>query len=165
MEEIYFAASKFKLSISLSKWYCWRSLSLRACKWVQVQYFFALSPLWSYLLWDFSLHYYKSLLFFIPCPIHNTDGRGFPVEAKTRVCPTCRGIGKVSFLKLHIDNNWWIKLHEKIHLSKMTFFFITIYKISTRLQFLHLPQIAALVKGQAESLRLDVNSSKQINLV
>ncbi|XP_048226529.1 chaperone protein dnaJ 1, mitochondrial isoform X1 [Ricinus communis] len=31
---------------------------------------------------------------FVPCD--SCDGRGFPIDAKTRVCPACRGIGKIT---------------------------------------------------------------------
>ncbi|OAY23253.2 chaperone protein dnaJ 1, mitochondrial isoform X1 [Manihot esculenta] len=38
----------------------------------------------------------KNLSFDAYVPCDSCDGRGFPVEAKTRVCPTCRGIGKIT---------------------------------------------------------------------
>lgn len=38
----------------------------------------------------------KNLSFdaFVPCD--SCDGRGYPLDAKSRVCPTCRGIGRVT---------------------------------------------------------------------
>ena len=39
------------------------------------------------------------------CLSHDVDGRGYPPDAKTKVCPTCGGTGSVSALKISIDDD------------------------------------------------------------
>lgn len=49
---------------------------------------------------------YKNDLYvsLILCLSHGADGRGYALDAMTKVCPTCRGIGRVSALKIRIDD-------------------------------------------------------------
>lgn len=53
------------------------------------------------------------------CLSHYADGRGYPVDAKARVCPTCRGIGKVSVLKIQTDDDQWFNHSGRICFVRM----------------------------------------------
>jgi DnaJ-class molecular chaperone len=56
--------------------------------------------------WNFFTQY-KWLIFLRPVnpKIHNADGHGYPANAKASICPTCRGVGKVSVLRIYSDYN------------------------------------------------------------
>ncbi|KAB1203875.1 Chaperone protein dnaJ 1, mitochondrial [Morella rubra] len=45
------------------------------------------------------------LVSFSFCLSYDADGRGYPLDAKSRVCPTCRGIGRVSPLMIFTDDD------------------------------------------------------------
>ena len=52
---------------------------------------------------DDSFLLYRWYSFLVPCL--NADGRGYPPNAKVKVCPTCRGTGTVSFLTIYFDGD------------------------------------------------------------
>jgi DnaJ-class molecular chaperone len=37
------------------------------------------------------------------CLSHDADGHGHPLDAKSKVCPTCGGVGRVSAFKIYTD--------------------------------------------------------------
>lgn len=73
---------------------------------------------------------YFSNIIWLSLIFHDADGRGSPLNAKTKVCPTCRGIGRVSFKDLTDDGYGDISSERSqfVRIIIIIFSFLSSYK-------------------------------------